>query len=265
MFRVLLSLVAIESKAYILIVHDRLRTLSNKMIEFNSNILRFNEYVKHEVSELTARGETASAYLVSSLMDAYQKAEEPTFVQYIQLKESQFEDGMTPLSVDLLMNAAEAKYRTMVVKGTWQAPPAAMPAAAHDENFVALTTIIKKLTEQRGKGKGKDRDKDKDKQRFTGDWAWKGIAPTGDQPRTVTFRGKAYVACPNHPPAQWALAEGHAGGCRLDSKPAAVPTAAAAAAMPGKANGKTLSYVKALISVLDGGEEEGADEEDENV
>jgi hypothetical protein len=45
MFRVLLSLVAIESKAYISIVHGHLRSLPTKMLEFNSNVLRFNEYV----------------------------------------------------------------------------------------------------------------------------------------------------------------------------------------------------------------------------
>jgi hypothetical protein len=255
MLRVLLSLVSIETRAIISVIHGNLRALPTKMLEFNSNILKFNEYVQTQVSELTARGTVAND-LMSSLLEAYQSAEEPTFAQYIQQKESQFEDGtIADLTAEVLMSAAEAKYRTMLVKGKWQVPVTVLDGGTSkkDENIIALTTIIKKLTEQHGKAKGKGKEK---RDQFSGPWAWKAVAPTGDQPRTFKFRGKDYVACPNHPPAQWALAEGHAGGCRLD-KPGGV------AQMPAKkpGNAKGLSYVKALLSVLDENEDEG-DEDD---
>ena len=79
MLRVLISIVGIESVATVSVIHASLRTLPTKMDEPNSNIVKFNEFVREQKQELDARGETTDD-LVSSLYHAYQGADDEAFV-----------------------------------------------------------------------------------------------------------------------------------------------------------------------------------------
>jgi hypothetical protein len=58
MFRVILSLVGIQSKATVAVINAALRRLPTKMEGYGSNIEQFNEYVVNQCTELTSRGKT---------------------------------------------------------------------------------------------------------------------------------------------------------------------------------------------------------------
>jgi hypothetical protein len=271
MLRVVLNLVGINSRATVSVIRRSLRALPTKMSELNSDILKFNEFVKEQTSELTARGETVDD-LMASIFEAYQAVDDEGFVRYIQDKENSYEDGtLEQLNAEALMDIAESKYKTMKVKGLWKTGANTPSGKTDKDEFVALKATMKDAmkhlnsTRQRG---GQVRNQ------FTGKWAWKAVAPTGTQPRTFHFEGKDYVACPNHPPSQWALAEGHRGGCRLDIKEQAnnaTTVTKTKGADKGAPNKKTLSYVKALMSVMEGTEDadddtkEDKDGDDEHI
>ena len=260
MLRVVLSLVGINTRATVSVIRASLRNLPSKMTEVNSNITKFNEFVKSQVSELTARGETTDD-LMSSLFDAYRTADDDDFVNYMQMKENDYEDdGAAAVTTpEEIMNVAEAKYKIMIVKRTWKATASKPKAGAgKDDDFIALKatmkTVLKTLAKKNGKGAHNAQ--------FEGKWAWKLIAPKGSEPHTREFEGKKYVVCANHPPTHWVLAEGHRDGCRLDQKPGATNSTGNNDKKATQADKQTLQYVKALMHVMQDDDEDGPNAND---
>ena len=95
-----------------------------------------------------------------------------------------------------------------------------------------------------------------------GEWAWKNKVPTGDQPKTHSFKGKDFIYCQYHPDTYgWVLAKGHQGGCTRAPKET-TPAGKEATTKPGKGN----KYLKALIGIMQEDDEGEADESgDENL
>ena len=99
-----------------------------------------------------------------------------------------------------------------------------------------------------------------------GEWAWKNIAPVGNEPREKTFKNKVYVACKFHKNTQWVLKEGHANGCRND--PNFVPgvedmvkkSKDEADKAPSK---KALQFAHALMHAMEAEESGELDEQEE--
>ena len=167
------------------------------------------------------------------------------------------------------MTLAEEKYKTLKLKGLWDAPTkeeasiVAMKAALAMKTemegaseFLALKAEVAKLKGKSGKGRKGEKDND---------WAWKLVAPTGSQPKEKSFRGKQYIYCMFHGDTKWVLKEKHAKGCRNDpaykSKDDNKPD-------PGKLTSpskKTLSYAKAFMHAMEaegGDDDEGVPDED---
>jgi hypothetical protein len=232
-----------------------LRQLPTKMVEYNSNITKFNEFVTTQVSELASRGETAED-LINTLFEAYKAADDPNFVQYIKYKESLWEENQVPdMTAHSLMNIADDKFKTMVTKSEWKGGTPGKSPAVKESDLVSFQSTMEAMVKQATKKQRAARTT-----QFTGKWAWKAIAPKGNEPRTKEFEKKKYIACANHPPAQWVLAEGHRDGCRLDpkNKPQATPAPQVKKPTP---DAKTLSYMKALMSVFEGDHEDGDKDE----
>ena len=156
------------------------------------------------------------------------------------------------------MNLAGNKYKTMVLKKSWQAP------TKEGEKLIALTAAYETLVKQR---KGPD---DVDGQPATGkrgsgrasEWGWKLVAPTGTQPKTKTFKGKEYICCPNHPKTKWVTAVGHKDGCSLDAKKKAKD---AGATKEKGATKQDLKYARALMTVMAKEGDDGLASEDEDL
>ena len=88
------------------------------------------------------------------------------------------------MSADEIMNVAEAKYKIMVGKGTWNA------VTKKEESFIALQaaydTMLKKHSAPR-KGDGRANPLGKKKKAISNQSAWKEIAPTGNEPTEKAF------------------------------------------------------------------------------
>ena len=90
---------------------------------------------------MASRGETTHD-LLSNLFKGYAVASDNTFTKYIERKQEEYEDGadLQPIS---LMSLADKKYKTLKVKGTWNAP------SQEEEKILALKTEIDQLKHSR--------------------------------------------------------------------------------------------------------------------
>jgi hypothetical protein len=104
---------------------------------FGHDITKFNTYVKSLVEGLKSRGETATDLLVN-LFKGYMVCSDKEFVEYIKRKQDIYEEGGT-ITPDGLMKKATDKYKSLVQKGSWNAPD------ANEQKILALQSEIKKL------------------------------------------------------------------------------------------------------------------------
>lgn len=267
MLRMVISLVTIETRATVSLIRARLADLNNKMGEVNSNITRFNEFVKEQVTQLVALGEPIEN-MVSALFRAYLTVDNKGFNDYITMKENMFNDRtIQELSANELMRMAEEHYKTLKVRDDWTTPE-----TTKAQELVAmkatLAGIVKDLANKRtpGGGAAETRAPKKTFKRYenTGVWAWKDKVPTGDDPKTHKFKGKDYVYCPYHPDTcGWVLAKGHKGGC--SNAPSATTPVAKKAIAPNAETTNANKYLKALLGIMKEDEEDEEENEDENV
>ena len=100
----------------------KLSSLDTYIITIDSNIGRFNQYVKLLIQSLTARNQESSDLLIN-LFKGYSAVSDETFRAWLGRKQDNHEEG-EELTPDMLMIAAKNKYDNMVEKGIWNAPTA---------------------------------------------------------------------------------------------------------------------------------------------
>ena len=101
------------------------------------DIIKFNEHVKHLIEQLNARGgETQD--LLTNLFKAYVSVKDARFVDYVNEKLSQYEEG-EPMEADQLMTWTANKYKNMIIQYQWEAP------SPHDATIQALESKVEKL------------------------------------------------------------------------------------------------------------------------
>ena len=259
MLKTLISVVTVETRATVSSVRTALKNLTKLMNEVDSNITEFNVSVGKLLDKLHANDQTCED-LLNHLFEAYQSASDRTFVAYVADKESKWEDStIADIDPATLMTLAEEKFKTLKLKGLWNAPTKeeasilAMRAEFESVNkLVALRAEVASLKVDAGK----TGDKNKRKARKDGDWAWKLTAPTGSQPKEKTFKGKAYIYCAFHGDTKWVLKSNHADGCRNDPANKAKADAGKDDTVPTK---KSLQYARALMHAM------GEDDEEEII
>jgi hypothetical protein len=84
--------------------------LDAKMIELDSNIETFNVYVKAQIKNLSARGETTND-LLTNLFKGYKVADDVEFADFIRRKENAYEEG-EDINANNLMADSLTKYKT---------------------------------------------------------------------------------------------------------------------------------------------------------
>ena len=275
MFRVILKIIGIETKATIAVINASLRTLPAKMNEVKHDIVMFNEYVTEQCLELTSRGQQPND-LLYLLFEAYLTCSNKIFVEYIRTKESAvFDNSIIDMEPSHLMIIAEDKYKIMLLRGEWKHSTTTNTSTT-DEHIIALQAAVQALTDQqstrnntprsnapRNKGKGISSTS-----MNTGQWAWKDVAPKDGESLHKTVSGKEYVHCPNHATTKWVLASKHQDGCTLDSDwkfPSKVNKFENDDAKP-KASKKQLQYARAMLSLTSKNDyDSGEDTEDENI
>jgi hypothetical protein len=278
MFRVILGIVGIETKATIAVINATLRTLPAKLLEVKNNITVFNEYVTNQCLELTSRGQQPND-LLFLLFEAYLTASNSDFVDYIRTKESAvFDDSITDMEPENLMVMAEEKYKIMMIRKQWSSTNQSTKGttSAADDNIIALRAAVEALTQASKKKSNKaatttSSGNSNPTSQNTGKWAWKDIAPKDNESKFKSVGNKEYVYCPNHPGTKWVLAAKHKDGCTLDAT-WCYPTKDDHQNGNNESNGssaeeaKQIKYIKALMSVMpaSNGKSNG-DSDDENI
>ena len=118
-------------------IRTKLTDLDKYLPTIGHDIVKFNTYVKLLIDGLRSRGETTQDLLVN-LFKGYMACSDKEFVQYVKRKQDAFEEGAS-IEPDQLMKNAADKYKTLLQRGTWNAPD------ANEEKILALQTEIRKL------------------------------------------------------------------------------------------------------------------------
>jgi hypothetical protein len=163
------------------------------MVNLQDNITEFNEYVKTQRVSLEARGETTLDLLVN-LFKGYKAAGDDRFVNYIKMKEDDYNKGLD-ISPDVLMELAESKYKTLVETGKWKEQSAA------DCKIVALTAQLNDLKvkpKETPAAAATKRPKDKKKGDENTSDKWFLTPPKEGEPPKQQKGGKDWWWCPNH-------------------------------------------------------------------
>ena len=150
-------------------IRMKMSNLDKYMSKINSDITKFNGYVKLLEGSLAARGQKSEA-LLTHLFKGYLAASDKVFVKYITEKMDRYEEG-EEMSPDRLTQLADNKYRLLRERDEWDAP------SAEEEKLLALQAEVEKLkrvkkrkaedkggnnlkpSKRRPKGKEKSQDK----------------------------------------------------------------------------------------------------------
>jgi hypothetical protein len=175
-------------------IRESLSSLDSCMVKIDSDIEKFNDYIRDLVDLLTARGQTTED-LLANLFKGYAAASDRQFVEYMALKESNYDEG-TNYTPEQLMQLARDQYAVLKQKGTWKAP------SEDQQKIIALEAQLKKLTKKKSevgkkdkpKSDGKKVDKPKDKNKMQ-EWM---LVPPKDGKQEKQVNKKTYWWCPNH-------------------------------------------------------------------
>jgi hypothetical protein len=193
----------VDTRATVTFIREALSQLDVKMSSLDSNITKFNIYVKSQVISLEARGEFTNDLLVN-VFKGYQMAQDKDFAQFIKRKKDAYDEGAN-INVASLMDAAENKYKTRILAGEWSAP------TKEQEQIIALTAQVDKLrlaaTPKKDKQKNEQsntynpqKNTSKAKLEREKKWAWKKGLPKEGEPVTKVVDGTSYHLEREHPP-----------------------------------------------------------------
>jgi hypothetical protein len=204
-FKAIIATAQVDTPATISQIRYKLMNLSQHMQDVDSDIEQFNIDVQTYVMALEARGNTTSDLLVN-LFRGYKSASDETFRKYICDREDDYNDGtLLNLSPEKLMSLAVNKYRTLVDDNTWN------QQSAQQKQIVALNAQLQRFIGDKNKkptttnssnkefkpkpvGKGKDKKGFKD--RKYPDWKYK--APSANEPKSKSIKGKKFYWCKHH-------------------------------------------------------------------
>jgi hypothetical protein len=107
--KLIISQAHVDSRATISFVRTSLTKLDEKMIELDSDIVKFNIYVKAQVNTLAQRGQTTDNLLIN-LFKGYEKADNVEFQDLIRCKKNHYEEGRDVNVLNLMVDT-DMKYR----------------------------------------------------------------------------------------------------------------------------------------------------------
>ena len=122
-------------------IRMKLSSLDEYMSKIDSNITKFNGYVKILIRSLEARGQKSEA-LLTHLFKGYLSASDKVFVRYINDKKDRYEEGKA-MSSDKLMQLADNKYRLLKEREEWDAP------SPEEEKIMALEAAFDKMKKKK--------------------------------------------------------------------------------------------------------------------
>ena len=214
-FKVLMSIAQVDTRATISVIRTRLSSLDTKIMELDDDIKEFNRFVKSNLGDLAARGETTTDLLVN-LFKAYRLCKDEEFKLWLSLQEQAYFNGQD-FTPEALMDLADNLYQSLIDTGKWHTE------SESQKRIIALTAQVQSL--ERGKiktpqpqqqpkkvlggkpmaarnnkfQKGKPaRPAQKGFPNKEEEPAWKTEAPGAGQPIDKTVEGKEYHWCKHH-------------------------------------------------------------------
>jgi hypothetical protein len=197
LLRLIITEAYVDTRATTRLTREKISRLDRYIKDVNSDIEKFNLYVRNQVGVLATRGETTDD-LMANLFKAYACASDNEFKAYMKKKEEDYDEGANLITPNALMQQALYKFRSLSETGRWNAPSEA------DAKIIALETKIKKMSKFTPiKKKGKDdvktpKDKNKKKSGKFGKPSWVKDSPKAGDPKTKSHNGKDYHWCPKH-------------------------------------------------------------------
>jgi hypothetical protein len=198
LLKIIIKKAHVDTRATVSFIRTALSSLDTKIMALDSDISKFNAYVKTQVIALEARGETTTDLLVN-VFKGYETAQDSEFALFIKRKKDAYDKG-GDITVTSLMDAAENKFKTRVLLKTWSAP------TKEQEQILALTAQVNQLRIPKAapkKDKRAPKDPSKAKQDKDEKWAWKKVLPKEGEPVTKVMDGKNYHLECEHHPNQW--------------------------------------------------------------
>ena len=208
-YKILVGKAEVGTQATIALTRNSLTRLDQKMLEVDSNVEKFNDFVKLCRRKLSDR-RTHSSDLLVNLFTGYRATRDSKFVESISKIEEDYLYGTTPNLTDTqLMDQALKIYQVRVESGAWGA------LSAEQEMIVAMQAKFDEIKDNRLKldtstksKKKKGKDYKKDKTSRAGDeanWAWKN--KNNSNLPTLNKLGKKYYWCKHHNQGQgmWVL------------------------------------------------------------
>jgi hypothetical protein len=157
LLKVIVTISHVDTRAQAGYIRQCLARLSIVILtpEYNCNIQKINEYVVVLEEGLAARGE-ASQDTMMNVQAAYMVCKDADFVRHAKDEYSKWEQG-APMTLKEYMASALTKYKTLRMKGLWEAP------SPEQEQIIALTAAILSLKTKSNKARdGKTSDCKKD-------------------------------------------------------------------------------------------------------
>jgi hypothetical protein len=109
----------VDTMSTITTIRSAISNLPTKIVELDSDIKAFNEYVHTLRKNLLARRETMPE-LLHYLFESYVQVSDEDFVRYIQSRKDDYHDGK-PTDVMTLMESALNRYKFKVENNAWNA------------------------------------------------------------------------------------------------------------------------------------------------
>jgi len=212
LFKLLMTRSATDTRATVTYIRTALSRLDDYMKSIDSNIEKFNLYVRKLRQDLSARGEESNDVLVN-VFKGYAAASDEAFTRYIQRQKDAYDEGKN-VDEDSIMKDAVNKFNHLKLEGKWNA------LSADQEKLVALQAEFKMLRDKniklsgnlsndkkkRGTDSGKtssNNKKSNKKKKDAASWAWKKVPPKKGEPKTVKKDNKTYHWCDDH--SAWTL------------------------------------------------------------
>jgi hypothetical protein len=139
---------------------------------------------------------------------AYEVCKDAAFVRHTTRdKYSRWEQGAT-MSLKDYMASRLTKYKTLKMKGQWEAP------SPEQEQIIALSAAVSSLHAKAGRNTSKSdtgedkrvtEGKEKGPRKNEGASTWKDVASKSGDPKSKSFNGKMYHWCVSHNHPQWTL------------------------------------------------------------
>jgi hypothetical protein len=234
LLKLIISKAHVDSRATVSFIRTSLTLLDTKMIELDSNVETFNQYVKSQIKNLAARGETSSDLLIN-LFKGYRAANDVEFADFTRHKVNSYKEG-EDINANNLMADALTKYKARKLTDEWSAP------TKEQGQILALTAQVELLNQSAKKvpikplPKNKREKGDKDNNK----WAWKDVLPKDGEPTTKEFGGKQYHVNCKHHPNQWV--------CHSTAECSKNPLNAGAPQKPGNEQDRKLQGAKIAAS-----------------